>query len=484
MNVKGVKLKDKYILEKVLGSGGFGVTYLGKNLVLDIPVAVKEFYPEKLVNRESDEGLLVVCKDEYRDDFKKGIEAFLNEARILAGFNNLDGVVDVYDYFEENHTAYIVMEYIDGISVKAYIKKHGYMESGQVLDQMKPIVKALVKIHEKGLVHRDISADNIIYGKDGRLKLIDFGAARKNNIEQKTITVIYKNGFSAPEQYMSHGAIGAYTDIYSLGATFYYMLTGEVPVESVGRVVDDNLKPLSAYTGIDLTGTQISAIEKAMNIKSEDRFQQVSELFDALYEEPIEHVNALHDSETFLFEDNEVKDHTSKSIFTRSFIRRELEKERRSSGFRVKKAWIYLIILLVLLCLGAIAFLYRDQLDKTGEETIVVTEVSTTEASTEVVTEASTEAVTEASTEAVTEATTEAITEAVTGSIEMTTTEGVMTEKKTTEEKTTNTEVSTEKKTSVKSKSEKTTDKKSTTKEKNTKKRKDDTAGDLDDLFD
>ena len=262
------------------------------------------------------------------------------------------------------------------------------------------------------------------------------------------------------------------------------MLTGEVPVESVGRVVDDNLKPLSAYTGIDLTGTQISAIEKAMNIKSEDRFQQVSELFDALYEEPIEHVNALHDSETFLFEDNEVKDHTSKSIFTRSFIRRELEKERRSSGFRVKKAWIYLIILLVLLCLGAIAFLYRDQLDKTGEETIVVTEVSTTEASTEVVTEASTEAVTEASTEAVTEATTEAITEAVTGSIEMTTTEGVMTEKKTTEEKTTKTEVSTEKKTSVKSKSEKTTDKKSTTKEKNTKKRKDDTAGDLDDLFD
>lgn len=287
----GTLLKNgDYMVGRVLGEGGFGITYIGFDQNLLSRVAIKEYYPSGFAGRDVTEGnfTLRVYGGDYAGDYYKGLEAFLEEARILAKFAGMDGIVNVRSLFQENGTAYIVMEYVDGISVKEYVHKHGKMEPKLVLEMMEQPIRALQAVHEEHLVHRDVSADNFMLDKEGKITLIDFGAARYSNvIDEKTRTTICKQGFSALEQYSREGKQGPWTDVYSICATMYYMLTGIVPKNSTERIVDDAVVPLDQISEIELSIEKKRSIMTGMAVKSSDRFQNMSVLYLAIYGKPL-----------------------------------------------------------------------------------------------------------------------------------------------------------------------------------------------------
>ncbi len=252
----------RYRLDKVIGKGGFGVTYKAFDTVISVYVAVKEF----------------VC------DTERELQSALNEAKIAAGFYDLEGIAAARDFFEENNKAYIVMEYVHGISVKHYITQKGIMSGEEVLSKMEPILKSLSKIHEKNVIHRDISIDNLLINDEGRLVLIDFGAAKNlNNVTGKTQTLVFKRGFAPIEQCRENGLLGTWTDVYSLCATMYYMLTGIIPCDSIERMIQDKLTPIREFECVGLTEDAENAIMKGLELNEEDRFQTVKELYSALY---------------------------------------------------------------------------------------------------------------------------------------------------------------------------------------------------------
>lgn len=283
----GTVLAKRYVLGKVLGEGSFGITYIGWDTYMDIPVAVKEYFPSEMVSRD------VICgtgnsvylyensrKNRYDEDLKK----FLNEARCLSRFNDVKGIVSVLDFFYENNTAYIVMQYIDGVSVKQYVDKNGKIQGDRVLETIEPVLLALEQVHRTGIVHRDISPDNIMIKKDGNLVLIDFGAARMRNIDNtKTMTVMFKRGFSPEEQYRYKGRWGAYTDVYSISATMYFMMTGTPPTDSVIRALGDDMPSLVSMKDLKISMRQKKAVMKGMAVSARNRWQSVGELYEALY---------------------------------------------------------------------------------------------------------------------------------------------------------------------------------------------------------
>ncbi len=285
----GTMLAERYMLGKVLGEGSFGITYIGWDCLLELPVAIKEYYPSDLVSRDvirgTDKNVYVYEKlgeEEYQENLKK----FLNEAKCLTRFNQKGGIVSVRDFFYENNTAYIVMEYVDGGNVKDYIKNNGKMSAGQVLKIMHPVLEAISGVHSTGMVHRDISPDNLLFNKEGQLVLIDFGSARVRNVEMtRSMTVVFKRGFSPEEQYRSRGKQGAWSDVYALCTTMYFMLTGNTPEESVERALGADTISLETMKDIELTDKQKKAIMKGMSVKAEERYQNVKALMEDLYEE-------------------------------------------------------------------------------------------------------------------------------------------------------------------------------------------------------
>ena len=183
----GTLLNNKYIVGNVIGEGGFGITYIGFDTTLDIRVAIKEYYPNGHVNRNHEATNELTITDKQQEFFSKGMKNFLLEAKSIAKFTQEKGVVDVRDYFEENNTAYIIMEYLDGQNLIEHTKQYGLMDAKELFRLMKPIMNSLHRMHLAGIIHRDISPDNIMYLKDGTLKLMDFGAARYFlNEENKT----------------------------------------------------------------------------------------------------------------------------------------------------------------------------------------------------------------------------------------------------------------------------------------------------------
>lgn len=283
----GTVLMNRYMLGKVLGEGSFGITYIGWDMVLSIPVAVKEYFPTSYVSRDvlcSSDMHIYVYEKKNAVDYKKQLRGFYKEAQLLSRFRNLDSIVSVRDFFYANGTAYIIMEYIEGMSLKEYIKREGHLSGEQTLSLLKPVLLDMDKIHKMGIIHRDISPDNLILNEEGKLIVIDFGSARMKNMDwTKTITVMFKRGFSPEEQYHSKGKQGAYTDIYALCAVMYYMLTGIVPEESVSRMIRDKLMPLTSMKHIHLTYEQKSAIMKGMSVNIKARFQDLEGLYVALF---------------------------------------------------------------------------------------------------------------------------------------------------------------------------------------------------------
>lgn len=277
----GTILNKKFLVGAALGEGGFGITYIGRDLTLDIKVAIKEYYPNGYVNRSNTVSPDVTCSttSNRKDFFNSGREKFLKEARILAKFSGEPGVVDVRDFFEENNTAYIVMEYLDGQDLKEYLKENGTMSAEQTIKMLMPLMKALIKIHGQGLIHRDISPDNIrLVGEN--VKLMDFGAARDVSANaNKSLSVMLKPGYAPEEQYRSKGVQGPWTDVYALCATIYKCITGITPDDSTQRVFSDELKTPTAL-GITINETLELALMKGLSVLQKDRYQSIDELIN------------------------------------------------------------------------------------------------------------------------------------------------------------------------------------------------------------
>ena len=224
----GVILNGQYRLDSILGEGGFGITYLCFDIYLKINVAIKEYFPAQYATRNTLQGntRISVISGECKELFSKGLKDYEYEANRLSKFSDLEGIVSVLNFFFENNTAYMVMEYIDGISLKEYLRRNkGKIPWQEVLDMMHPVINSLQSIHKSGIIHRDISPDNIMVDNYGKITIIDFGAAR-NSEDEKTKTIMLKKGYAPPEQYYKNGNQGSWTDIYALCATMYQMITG------------------------------------------------------------------------------------------------------------------------------------------------------------------------------------------------------------------------------------------------------------------
>lgn len=283
----GTLLHEKrYVIGKVEGEGGFGITYIGWDRILDIPVAIKEYFPNNLGSRDcttNSSQQIHVLEGKSREVYQKGLEKYMQEARILSKFRDMQGIVSVQDFFYDNGTAYIIMEYIRGITLKESMRSIDRMDAAEVFRIMEPIMQSLEIVHRSGIIHRDISPDNIMINRQGEVKLIDFGAARAvEDEDHKSLTVMLKRGFAPEEQYRSKGNQGPWTDVYAISATMYFMITGKVPPEAMERMVDDTLESFENL-GISMPGDQACAIMKGLGVMRRDRYNSIGELYHALY---------------------------------------------------------------------------------------------------------------------------------------------------------------------------------------------------------
>lgn len=279
----GTLIAGRYEIGASVGNGGFGITYKAWDNTLSKVVAVKEYYPAGLVNRVPGEKNIIIYSGSRQKECTNGKVRFLEEARNMAKFNTHPNIINVYDFFEENNTAYIVMEFLDGENYKDYIREQGgKVPLDKALEVSRAVLSALKEVHESGILHRDISPDNIFMCRDGHIKLIDFGAARFSaKDEDKTRSIILKPGFAPPEQYQSKSRQGPWTDIYAVGATLYRAITGNVPEESVNRVEEDLLTEPEKFCP-ELSHNLNNAILRAMALQYELRFQSAEEFSSAL----------------------------------------------------------------------------------------------------------------------------------------------------------------------------------------------------------
>ena len=296
-------LNEKYILGKKLGAGGFGITYLAYDKDLDIPVAVKEFFMRTSMYRDSRHSTAISIAMSNRSDeqiYRSNKDRFKKEAQLLAKLGSIPGIVTVHNYFEQNNTAYIVMEYLEGRTLRQYVRDHGgQLPYRDILKMIRPVLESLKQLHDYQIFHRDISPDNLMVLKNGTMKLYDFGGARVNDEiheadtcshfsgpdrdeeESDSSIVLVKKGFSPYEQYC-RGLQGPWTDEYALAATLYFCITGRTPVEATSRVMSDELTAPSVYTG-DLPVSVENAVLKGMAIRREDRYPDLAAFEEALY---------------------------------------------------------------------------------------------------------------------------------------------------------------------------------------------------------
>ncbi len=275
----GTILAGKYMVGGVLGEGGFGITYIGRDTILDMTVAIKEYFPSGVVNRNNTISAEITSPiGEAIAFFEKGKKSFLDEARILAKFSNEQSIVSVRDFFSENNTAYIVMEYLEGVDLKTFIEKNGAMDFKSAVDMLSPVMTALSKIHSQGLIHRDISPSNIMILNDGTVKLLDFGAAREvSGADEKSLSILLKPGYAPEEQYRTKGKQGPWTDVYAISATMYKILTGITPDDAMNRLFSDELKSPTEL-GITIDPVAEKALLKGLSITQKERYQSITEL--------------------------------------------------------------------------------------------------------------------------------------------------------------------------------------------------------------
>ena len=276
----GVVLDGRYRIGRVLGHGGFGITYLAWDDNLHLRLAIKEYLPRDSATRAPDGTSLSVFSGAAEEQFAYGLDRFLEEARTLARFDQHPGIVTVKNYFRAHGTGYCVMEYVEGITLRQYLDQQpgGKLGVEAAWTLLMPVMDALRAVHKDGLLHRDIAPDNIYLTQDGRVKLLDFGAARFAAGEHsKSLSVILKPGYAPEEQYRARGKQGPWTDVYGLGATLYRAITGQVPPDSLDRLDQDELVPPSRL-GVAIPRAQEAHLLKALAIKAEGRWQNMEQL--------------------------------------------------------------------------------------------------------------------------------------------------------------------------------------------------------------
>lgn len=276
-------LQNKYLIGKALGQGGFAITYLAWDINLGIKLAIKEYFPLDLVYRNPGNNMVIAHSKSQDSIFAHDMEKFLQEARILAQFMDHPNIVSVTDFFQANRTAYLVMHYIEGVTLRHHLAQVGEkLPFNTTMEIIMPVMDALRVVHEAGLLHRDISPENIIISQKGRVLLIDFGAARTSaGGRGESLSVVMKPGYTPEEQYRSRGTQGPATDIYAVAATIYRTVTGHMPPNSLDRLAEDHLTPPSQL-GVELDPAAEEALLKAMAVKSSDRYQSMAEFQQAL----------------------------------------------------------------------------------------------------------------------------------------------------------------------------------------------------------
>jgi serine/threonine protein kinase len=280
-------LNGCYLIGRALGQGGFGITYLAWDLNLDRKLALKEYFPRDLCTRGRDESTVQALTENFREAYENGRKQFLDEGRALARFQDHPGIVSVLAFFQENGTAYIVMGYMDGLTFKQYLEgRGGKIGFNVAFSMLRPVMETLKEVHAVGMLHRDISPDNIYVSRNGQVKLLDFGNARFAVGEQsRSLDVILKPGYAPYEQYRSRGKQGPWTDVYALGATLYRAVTGQTPSPAPDRMAHDDLVPPSRL-GVVIPSKSDSALLRALALRQEDRFQSIATFENALVEVP------------------------------------------------------------------------------------------------------------------------------------------------------------------------------------------------------
>ena len=287
----GSVLNGRYITGRVLGQGGFGITYVAQEWKTKSLIAIKEYMPDSLASRTG--GCQITpYTGERAENFTYGKDCFLKEAQMLSKFNSHPNIVHVKSYFEENGTGYFAMEYVEGVSLQRYIEskggKIGWREAENFLF---PVMDALDAVHAEGIIHRDVTPDNIMITSNGSVKLIDFGAARYSIGDRScSLDIVLKHGFAPKEQYKQHGRQGPFTDVYALAATFYYAVTGKKPPESIERMEDDRLVPPSAYCP-DIPKNVEAAILQGLSVNESGRFQRMAAFKAALLAPPVQNMS-------------------------------------------------------------------------------------------------------------------------------------------------------------------------------------------------
>ena len=287
-------LEGRYLLGRALGQGGFGITYLAWDLSLNRKLAIKEYFPLAVSTRAEDHRSVSPLSNKSWPDFEYGLNKFAEEGRNLARFKGSTGIVSMFSFFHANGTAYIVMEYVEGVTFKQYLEQRGgKIQFKAALSVFVLVTDALGEVHAAGMLHRDISPDNIYVENNGQIKILDFGATRYAMGEQsQSLSVVLKPGYAPEEQYRRRGHQGPWTDVYALAATFYRAITGQVPPEAPDRLAHDELIPPSRL-GVVLPAKSEAALLKALAVRAENRFQSVATFRSAVEAKPVDGLAAL-----------------------------------------------------------------------------------------------------------------------------------------------------------------------------------------------
>ena len=355
----GSVIGGRYIVGRALGQGGFGITYIGWDIPDNRKIAVKEYYPSGCISRKKDNYTVAPYEDtENFFIYEKGKKRFLDEAERLKEINDVSNVVRVNAYFSENNTAYIVMDYVEGISFKKYLFDCGGKTTlTDTLEKLHPVVTALSEIHKKGILHRDISPDNIILSPLGAV-LIDFGSSREYSFETPTSkTINVKTGYAPMEQYDTHGKQGPWTDVFAFASTIYRAVTGTLPANAIIRSENSSELKSPHLLNPDITPAEERVLLKGMEVDIQKRYQDIDSFYQDLM---AAHSSARNNSEGFSSDYSETDIEIKPD---KNNIRSDDAVVSKQSGQNRFKLFLFILFgLSGIYCAGSIVFQFVDEI--------------------------------------------------------------------------------------------------------------------------